>query len=179
MGDHAVANLFLSVLVRVTPLVHHLFGPLPGPESSNPGMKSGFRSVKRNTRLISLIARASGQIKLPGAAFGNSSEDKQRLVEEKVWRPLGIHLRHLDAFKRQFDIGQHRALNAGKEPSHLLTNFTYVGDVGESSSSELRHLGGEEKIRRATDGNRVQARIAQIAAQSCENFVFVAEIAVG
>src|SRR5262249_32219580 len=45
-------------------------------------------------------------------------------------------------------------------------------------ATELRHLGSEKEIRRTADGNGVQARVAQIASQSCEDLLFVAEIAV-
>jgi len=109
-------------------------------------MKSRFRSVKRNTRLISLIARASGQIKLPARPL-----EIRPKISSGWWRKglasAGIHLRHLDAFKPQFDIGQHRALNAGKEPSHLLTN-SLMSAMWVKVLVELRHLGGEERFGR-------------------------------
>src|SRR5580704_1696175 len=54
-----------------------------------------------------------------------------------------------------------------------------VRDVRERSSAKLRHLGGEEEIRRAADGNGVQAGSAQVAAKSGEDLLFVAKIAVG
>src|SRR5450432_2769304 len=140
-------------------------------------MKRRFRSIKRNRRLIGFVACASGQMNLSRVALVDSSEDQQWLLQEKVRWTLRVHIRHFNAFERQLDVGQHRALDAGKEVRHLLTDFSYVGDGGESTAPELRHLGSKEKIGRASNRNRVQTRIAQMATQRCENFLFVAQVA--
>src|SRR6266576_6052621 len=178
MGNYCRANLRLSVLICLPPAVDQILDALPGPEGCDARMESRPRRVKIDGRLIGVIARVSCQVSLPHAAFRNASEDQQWLPLEKVRQTLRVLLRHLHTLKGQFHIGQYWTLDALEKLRHLRSSLIDVRDVREGPSSELGHLGGEEEIRRAPDGHRVQARAAQIMPQRGENLLLIAEIAV-
>ena len=63
--------------------------------------------------------------------------------------------------------------------SHLLANFADVSDVSEGAAAELRHFAGEEKIRSAADGHRIESRAAQVRTQRRKDLLFIAEVTVG
>src|SRR5690242_5004510 len=98
-------------------------------------------------------------------AFRNASVDRERLVEEEIGNVIGIDFGGFDSSEGQLDVSQDGAFDALEQAIHLLLNLGCVGDVGEGAAAELRHLGCEKEIRRAADGDSIEAGVAQVGVE--------------
>src|SRR5215467_10952317 len=113
------------------------------------------------------------------SSLRDAPENQQRFPQEEVGQALRINLRQFDAFERQSHVCQHRALDRLEQLAHLLANLADVRDMGETAAAELRHLGGEEEIWSAADGDGIESRAAKVMPQRREYLFFVAEVAIG
>src|SRR5438270_2448273 len=141
-------------------------------------METGLSGVERNCGFIGLITGACREVNNTGTAAGNVSIDEQRLRGKEVRQMLRIDICHIDACKRKLHIGEHGTLNAFKEPSHLAADFIVVSNVSKGSAAKLRHLGGEEEIGLAANGNRIKPRVAEITVKRGKDFFFIAKVAI-
>src|SRR5467141_3583472 len=141
-------------------------------------MERRGRTVESEIRFVRLIARTSGEVHAAGAALGDAPVEEERLAQEKIGWTLRVDFGDFHSFEGELHIGKDGTLNGFEEAAHLLSNFADIGNMRESAAAELRHLGGEEEVGSAADGDSVKARAAQFESQRGEDLIFVAEVAV-